>query len=1128
MKAKRVTASFGAMFLSAVLAVSAIPAGTVTAAENNADSAIEQEVIEETTDNTKEGSAGATAEAAQTGSVEGPAEAVEPETPASEEGSEGDTEESAAETEIDEDTESTTSEASADRETAGPVEEKTDKGTEQLEETVEEPVMSDAKDIPGEETAEVPAANDADEAIPTDDGEEAAQDAVPGGSCGEHITWTLEEDEAGLALMIFGSGDIYGYENEEYPWQAYRDQITKVLISDEVQNAPEDLFCSMEELRDISAPSAILQNSGFRGCVSLEEIILPEGITVIKDQMFEGCCSLRSIDLPESVTRIGAGAFKGCTSLKTINLPENLVELGAECFDNSGLMQITVPAGIETIGDYAFGHSDTETAVYFCGSKSRWDRIVDGKDVCYKSIQYGEPEEDNVSEDDTVIIEREVVEAYSKGAESKNASVLQITPAVTLSKDSFTYNGKVRKPSVTVKDGATVLGASDYSVTFDEGCREVGAYKVTVTMRGNYKGSKTAAFKILPKGSSITKLTAKEDELTVKWKKQKQQTTGYQIQYAADRSFKDIKTITVKDTDQTERVIRNLTGGKKYYVRMRTYKKSGSGTYCSKWSAVKAVKVKAHRTSFNVNREKITLTSGKTGTISVSPAGKASVPPLKWKSSNKKVAVVNKKGKITAKSVGTAAITVTSKTNSKEKRTVTVSVVPKATRSVTATNVSTGIRVRWKKVAGAKGYYLYRNGKKCATIRKGSKVTYTDKKAATNGRKYTYKVVAYAGSGKSKLSKSSSVYRLVAPDIITIKSVDTGGIRVKWTKNNNGNGYEIYYQNGKKKENLYWTETIKGKNKTSHTEKGLTLGAVYTVKIRAYKVVGKKKYYSPWSEVKSVRNTKIQTNKTKYNYSLEVIGAQYSCMRTAFVIKTDNPDPSSIQLVLIDENGHEADIWSESRKYNNITIDNGVARLSDSYVFSYTIDEPGSFSVYIVETLKEYEDVKKYVGKVTIKDVEKAYMDWVNSIVAKTTTSSMTKDQKMVAIANYLCENIVYYKNKDGLLVSLYEDMLVPDFIRLEYDSFSSPRLLVRFGQAIGYPLESMYGDYEYGSAEWSTYHHYAINRASGKMYSCCPFPESNTYNTPIKKITSADELKKAYESAMNRKTTNSDPFYWQ
>ena len=106
------------------------------------------------------------------------------------------------------------------------------------------------------------------------------------------------------------------------------------------------------------------------------------------------------------------------------------------------------------------------------------------------------------------------------------------------------------------------------------------------------KNKKTIAA-LVPKGTSITKLTKAKKAFTVKWRKQAVQTTGYQIQYALNSAFTSNKrTVTVSGAGKTSQKIKNLAKKKKYYVRIRTYKKVNGVKYYSAWSAKKSVKTK--------------------------------------------------------------------------------------------------------------------------------------------------------------------------------------------------------------------------------------------------------------------------------------------------------------------------------------------------------------------------------------------------------------------------------------------------------------------------------------------------------------------------------------------------------
>lgn len=165
---------------------------------------------------------------------------------------------------------------------------------------------------------------------------------------------------------------------------------------------------------------------------------------------------------------------------------------------------------------------------------------------------------------------------------------------ITLSKTSYVYDGKTKKPTLKVTDAAgETISASRYTVSYASGRKNAGRYKVTVRFRGSkYEGSMSTYFTIIPKASTLTSVTASSKGFTARWKKQSTQTTGYQLQYATNSKFKSAKTITFVSNKTTSRKVTKLSAKKKYYVRVRTYKTVSGKKYYSKWSAVKTVTTK--------------------------------------------------------------------------------------------------------------------------------------------------------------------------------------------------------------------------------------------------------------------------------------------------------------------------------------------------------------------------------------------------------------------------------------------------------------------------------------------------------------------------------------------------------
>lgn len=81
------------------------------------------------------------------------------------------------------------------------------------------------------------------------------------------------------------------------------------------------------------------------------------------------------------------------------------------------------------------------------------------------------------------------------------------------------------------------------------------------------------------------------NKVKIKWKRNTS-ADGYQIQYAAKKSFKKAKTININKNKTIQKMIKKLKQNKKYYFRIRSVKKINNQKYYSAWSNVKKVKMK--------------------------------------------------------------------------------------------------------------------------------------------------------------------------------------------------------------------------------------------------------------------------------------------------------------------------------------------------------------------------------------------------------------------------------------------------------------------------------------------------------------------------------------------------------
>lgn len=160
---------------------------------------------------------------------------------------------------------------------------------------------------------------------------------------------------------------------------------------------------------------------------------------------------------------------------------------------------------------------------------------------------------------------------------------------VVSSKSAVTYNGKAQKPAVTVYAGNKKISSKYYTVSYKNNTA-VGTAMITIQGKGNYKKySGKTTFRInLQKTTLFSTKSSRKGQLQATWKKTAGN-AGYQIQYATNAKFSGAKT---KNTKATRYTFKGLKSKRKYYVRVRTYKKVGSNYWYSKWSNVRNVKIK--------------------------------------------------------------------------------------------------------------------------------------------------------------------------------------------------------------------------------------------------------------------------------------------------------------------------------------------------------------------------------------------------------------------------------------------------------------------------------------------------------------------------------------------------------
>ena len=163
---------------------------------------------------------------------------------------------------------------------------------------------------------------------------------------------------------------------------AFRDctHLTNLTIPESVSSIGTWAFASCTSLTDMTIPNVTNLGTGVFGeCTSLETVSISGNVTTISGGMFEGCTALTSVTLPETVTTIEYEVFLGCTALQSIVIPEAVTKIGEKAFSGSGLISVTIPAGVTRLDKYIFQDCKNLTCVSIPNSlKSIMDYAFEG------------------------------------------------------------------------------------------------------------------------------------------------------------------------------------------------------------------------------------------------------------------------------------------------------------------------------------------------------------------------------------------------------------------------------------------------------------------------------------------------------------------------------------------------------------------------------------------------------------------------------------------------------------------------------------------------------------------------------------------------------------------------------
>ncbi len=505
-----------------------------------------------------------------------------------------------------------------------------------------------------------------------------------------------------------------------------KSKLTSVEIPDTVTEIGDGAFTLCEALTKAVLPKNLKTISSTLFCyTAITEIKIPETVDNIGSYAFDGCTGLKTVTIPGKALAVWNEAFRGCTGLESVYLQEGVERIDSRAFEGcTSLKTLVIPESVTFIAYDAIWPEDTENLTIYGKKGSKAEDIARNNNIDFSTEQPPQPPSTEEPGEEINDI-------------SNAAFIVTLEPAV------YDYDGKEKSPSVTVKKGEQELRlGTDFTVDYENNINP-GTAKAIVTGRKLYTGTVTKEFTI--KGIDIS-----NSGFAV---------TLSETQYTYDGKAKE-PTVTVtkgteklRGTDFTVKYENNIKPG--------TAKAIVTGTGIYTGSVTKEFTIEPAPKDSGTDsqgKKSIGLTCKKVftkkyGDKAFSLQAKAvKGAKITYKTSDKKVAVVDKKGKVTIKGTGIGTITVKATASGYNAKTlkVTVKVSPsKASAPSLKTLRGRKLKVSWKKDRRATGYQVqyctsraFKKGVKTITISKNKTLTKTIPKLA-RGKRYYVRVRAY-------------------------------------------------------------------------------------------------------------------------------------------------------------------------------------------------------------------------------------------------------------------------------------------------------------------------------------------------------------------------------------------------
>ncbi len=337
---------------------------------------------------------------------------------------------------------------------------------------------------------------------------------VSQGSCGEQLTWQL--DENGL-LLVSGKGAMCDTPKEAPDgWGEQLENIRTVCVQEGVTSIAEYAFWGCSSLTSVTIPASVkwIGTNAFPRRAPLtgfsvadgnpqytapdgvlidkarktlihypigkqdESYTIPDWVTAIGENAFGDCAALTNVTIPEGVVSIGSSAFSRCTALKSIVIPNGVTDITVGVFAGcKALTDVTIPDSVTSVMGFAFLECSALTEVEIPVGVTRFDVGAFKRCSALTAIHVA-PDNPVFTDLDGVIFDKSLTTLieYPGGKTDSSYSIPESVTCVDY--DAFAGNSFLT--SVTIPDGVIRIHdeafdgcASLVSADIPEGVEEI-------------------------------------------------------------------------------------------------------------------------------------------------------------------------------------------------------------------------------------------------------------------------------------------------------------------------------------------------------------------------------------------------------------------------------------------------------------------------------------------------------------------------------------------------------------------------------------------------------------------------------------------------------------------------------